>query len=141
MRRAAPRARARAVARGWAATAQPRARAARPGPSRRPRGRTAARPALRARPARSAPRRSLQARASCPRGHLVLDPRRVLLERERLGRELDDPLFAVERVLAPDVDVVLGDLDHVVTGPRLHVHPSRRECYRSYVEEVLDASF
>ena len=43
--------------------------------------------------------------ASRPRRHLVLDPAGVLLVLERVERELDDPLLAVERVLAPDVDV------------------------------------
>ena len=33
---------------------------------------------------------------------LVLDPGRVLLERQRLGRELDDPLLAVEGIPPPD---------------------------------------
>ena len=71
----------------------------------RRRRRTAAPRAHRARPARSARRRSGRARAGSRRAHLVLDPRRVLLVRLRVGRELDDLLLPVERVATPDVDV------------------------------------
>src|SRR5207248_3898742 len=88
-------------------------------PSARRRTRTAAR---RGRPAPSpdsAPRRSTPGSSRPRRSHFVLDPSGVLLERARLGGELDDLLLPVERVLPPDVHMVVGDLDQVVTGARL----------------------
>src|SRR5947207_204086 len=116
MPRAVPRARARAARRGSEAIRRsPASPSRRPSPPRR--SRTAAPPAHPAPSARSALRRSTPAPSSV-RGHLALDPRRVLLERARLGRELDDLLLPVERVLPPDVHVVVGDLDQVVTGTR-----------------------
>src|SRR5215218_7917728 len=72
------------------------------------------------------------------RRHLVLDPRRVLLELQRLRRELDDPLLAVIGVLPPHVDVALLDLDQVVAGPRIASQAQRRDRARVYDEDVLE---
>src|SRR3954447_3726954 len=99
--------------------------------------RRAAPPARRAPRGRSARRRRWREPSSRPRRDLVLDPRRVLLERPRLGRELDDPLLPVERVLAPDVDVALVDLDHVVTGARFAPEPHRGDRAGVDDEQVL----
>src|SRR5579862_3903035 len=101
------------------------------------RRRTATRRARRARPARSARRRSVRAHAS-RRAHLVLDPGRVLLVRLRLGRELDDPLLFVERVLPPDVDMRPLDLDDVVTRASVAAESRRRDRASVDDEEVLE---
>src|SRR5919106_1839479 len=78
----------------------------------------------------------MRARALMAR-HLLLDPSRVLLELERVDRELDDPLLVVERVLAPDVDVALLDLDQVVAGPRMTPEAKRGNRARVDDEDVL----
>ena len=70
--------------------------------------------------------------------HLGLDPAGVLLVLEGVGRELDDPLLAVERVPPPDIDMAAGDLDHVVTGPRVSPQPQRRNRPGVDDEEVLE---
>src|SRR5919197_4526621 len=69
--------------------------------------------------------------------HLALDARRVLLELERVGRELDDLLLAVERVLAPDGDMAAGELDDVVTGSRVAAEAERRDGAGVDDEQVL----
>src|SRR3712207_1717006 len=75
--------------------------------------------------------------SSPPRRHLVLDPARVLLELERVRRELDDPLLPVEGVLAPDVHVPALDLDEVGTGAPLSAQAKRRDGSHVRDEDVL----
>ena len=70
--------------------------------------------------------------------HLGLDPAGVLLVLEGVGRELDDALLSVERMAAPDVDMAAGDLDHVVTGPRVPPQAQRRDRAGVDDEEVLE---
>src|SRR5712691_6238089 len=77
-------------------------------------------------------------RISSPCGHLAFDPRRVLLELERVDPELDDLLLAVEGVLPPDGHVGSGVLDHVVTGPRVAAQPQRRDGARVDDEQILE---
>src|SRR5207245_4198300 len=52
--------------------------------------------------------------------------------------ELDDLLLAVERVLAPNVDVAAGELDHVVTGPCLAAQAQRGDRARVDDEQILE---
>src|SRR4029077_1950901 len=75
---------------------------------------------------------------SSRRGHFALDSSGVFLEGPRLRRELDDPLLPVERVLAPDVHVVVGDLDQVVTGSRLAAQAMRGDRAGVDHEEVFE---
>src|SRR4051812_45298639 len=79
-----------------------------------------------------------RARTLTPGGYFVLDAVRVLLVGPRLGRELDDPLGPVERVLAPHVHVGAGYLDDVVTGPCVAAQARRRDRPRVHHEEVLE---
>src|SRR5204862_5092330 len=103
----------------------------------RPRTRRAAPPARRARRPGNAPR-PLRLLPSPSARHLALDPRRVLLVRLRLGRELDDALLAVERVAAPDVDVRPLDLDDVVAGPAVTSQARGRDGAGVDDEEVFE---
>ena len=57
---------------------------------------------------------------------------------QRLGRELDDLLLAVERVLPPDVHVRPRHLDEVVAGPGIASETERRDGAGVDDEEVLE---
>src|SRR5207249_10774452 len=103
------------------------------------RTRTEARRSRRARRADSARRRSPRAPASSPGGHLSFDASRVLLELERVGRELDDPLLSMERIFSPHVDVSAGEFDHVVTGSSVSTKAQRGHRPRVDDEEILEA--
>ena len=73
-----------------------------------------------------------------PARHLAFDPRGVLLEGAGVGRELDDPLLPVERVLPPHVYVRPRHLDQVVTGTRLAAEARRRDGAGVDDEDVLE---
>src|SRR5215212_7283649 len=72
------------------------------------------------------------------RRHLALDPAGVLLVLERVEVELDDPFLPVEGVPPPDGDVRAGDLDDVVTGPRVAAQAQRRDGAGVDHEQVLE---
>src|SRR3954463_15510834 len=77
--------------------------------------------------------------AGSPLGRdLPLDAPRVLLVLAGLEVELDDPLLPVERVPPPDVDVGAGDVDDVVTGPRVASEAQRRDGAGVHDEEALE---
>src|SRR5438552_2014788 len=78
-----------------------------------------------------------RARTSGPRRDFALDPARLLLELERVERELEDPVAAVERVLPPDLDGRAVELDDVVTGARVAAEPQAGDRARVDDEEIL----
>ena len=57
---------------------------------------------------------------------------------ERLGREADDQVAPVVRILAPDLDLRAFDVDDVVTGPRVAAQAKRRDGAGVDDEHVLE---